>query len=1062
MTKDKKYVLILIGLVCLIDGIFLGITRMQSTDEFTSLAVPAFLAGKDWSDLVSKYNFHGYGITILLTPLFYFIKNGVLLYRVCLIECLLIRVISSVLTYKILRKELEVSENWALWSCILVNFSTLNADDGLVLSAMSEVPLAFVLLLVSIAMIKMWTSENTKKKLALLSVIGFILAYATTIHSRVIIIWAAFFLTNLIYIIREKRGLLKELKYVCFFAILFIAFYFLINQMDQLIYSELYKRGNSEVANTTMYVAGNIGGQLKKLLNFNYIKMCIYILVSLLSTQGYYTFGTIWIVVIFNVYYILKNIKRKRDTGEKEKINILLYLSLFAVLGWIGMNAAIALSSVKVVLYNENYRWLTYIRYAKPFMPVMAMTALAIFYKEKVNRKLIVIGTTAVTIVSCLFIEFKIAPLLDNSGYGMGYNLFNRIFYSNQTATEYFHIYTWIYMLVVAAIMLCIWKEKNLAGCILVLIVSGVVLGAQTENAYARDLNIEKTVDATENVLENQVEESGLKIYYYGSGEKYNQYIRLVFEAEKIYYEDGIDNIDLTKSVLLTDSAEVKDNAYQDSYVLQLDDNEYIITQSEDLMKQCAKLYEESSVRRQETYDLKGNIYDEEGNEVPANNILLDNSYVSSGAWLVINGTYTFTFDFTGTNISDNDEILGYVELWGMNELFEHVEITKDDIQENGTIQVEISHSFEQMEGMYFRTASQGDNKLVLKDVTYVRSSLEKDFGNLLEGTEDLASCLNGLSLSRRVYIVSENDEYCYLTDYAKVEKAFAGRKVSGLRYNEAREGKTGLLLVPSQDDLFWELMDKYVIIGENSRYMLLASNDLLPELEANGVGLLSGSNGIYIDYLQNEEGYVTLPLGEYTVTVETEPTDDGIMVSMSNGANHMSDMKNAEELRAALESGLQYDFMSYGTADCYLKTSTGRLAIKRMSNSIEIPPEEFLTDDESSIEEDGIITGDGGGVKIFGPNRKWLDGKYVVTCEYEVLSEMGAVAEDKIGTIDAMYNGTVIGQVDVKKKMVEEDELTVEMPIVVQYTQADSRLEIRTALAEGVKLKLKSVTITQ
>lgn len=45
---------------------------------------------------------------------------------------------------------------------------------------------------------------------------------------------------------------------------------------------------------------------------------------------------------------------------------------------------------------------------------------------------------------------------------------------------------------------------------------------------------------------------------------------------------------------------------------------------------------------------------------------------------------------------------------------------------------------------------------------------------------------------------------------------------------------------------------------------------------------------------------------------------------------------------------------------------------------------------------------------------------------------------------------------------MVEEDELTVEMPIVVQYTQADSRLEIRTALAPGVKLKLKSVTITQ
>ena len=589
-----------------------------------------------------------------------------------------------------------------------------------------------------------------------------------------------------------------------------------------------------------------------------------------------------------------------------------------------------------------------------------------------------------------------------------------------------------------------------------------IVLGAQTGYFYNSNKANMKITDATEILLKDETDELEGKIYYHGISGKYNQYLRMALANENIFYAQDESDIDLADSVLLTDSVDVKDNAYQDSYVLQLDNNECIITQSEALMQQCAKLYEESSIKRQEAYDLKGNIYDGEGNEVSANNILLDNSYVNSSAWQTMNGTYTFTFKLTGTDISDDDENLGYVELWGMRELFEHVEITKDDIQENGTIQIEISHPFEQAEGMYFRVASQGDNKLVLNSVTYVRSSLEKDFGNLLEGTENLASCLNGLSLSRRVYIVSENDEYCYLTDYAKVEKAFAGRKVSGLRYNEAREGKTGLLLVPSQDDLFWELMDKYVIIGENSRYMLLASSDLLPELEANGVGLISGSNGIYLDYLQNEAGYVNLPLGEYVVTVETEPTDDGIMVSMSNGANHTSDMKRAEELKGALERGLQYDFMSYGTADCYFKTSTGRLAIKRMSNSIEIPIEEFLVDDESSVEEDGIITGDGGGVKIFGPYWKWLDGNYMVTCEYEVLSNIGAAAVDKIGMIDAIYNGAVINQIDVRKRMVDENELTVEMPIVVQYTQADSRLEIRTALAEGVKLKLKSVTITQ
>lgn len=1061
MTKDKKCVLILIGLVCVINGIFLGITRMQNVDEFTSIAVPALLSGKDWSDLTVNYSFHGYGFAILLTPVFALLKSGTALYMACLAGALILRVGCVVLAYHMLRKYLEVSEYPAFWISILCDVSVFKADDGSALSAMSEIPMAFVLMLLSVFLIKYWVSEKGKKRYGLLAALAFVLVYATTIHSRALIIWAAFFVTGIIYYIREKQSIKEILKQLVFFGCMLIVFFLAVKLLNNFIYSELYQAsGGKEIANTTMAIAGTTGKQLKKLLDMNLLKMIIYIFAALLSSYGIYTFGTSWLLLALNVWYIVKNIKRNPEESYAKKV--LLYLSMFGTLGWFGMNAAIAITSVKVVVYTENYRWLTYIRYAKPFLTIMALTGLVILVREIIPKKAMVITSMALMFLSCLFVWFHMAPLLDETGYGMGYTTFNRIFCNTMSAVSYFGVAGWVCLAIFAVILYCIFKEKYLIGTVLFMLASLVVFGAESVYFYTANDTNEKLTNATELLLGNNYNEIDGTIYYHGINGKYNQYLRMALANENIFYAQDGSDIDLADSVLLTDSVDVKDDAYQDSYVLQLDNNEYIITQSETLLKQCAKRYEESSIKRQESYDLKGNIYDEEGNEVPANNIMLNNSYVSSSGWQMMNGTYTFTFDFAGADFSDDDVVLGYVELWGRRELFEHVEITKDDIQKDGTIRIEILHSFEQMEPMYFIVAAQNDNKLVLNGVTYVRSSLEKDFGNLLEGTEDLASCLNGLSLSRRVYIVSENDEYCYLTDYAKVEKAFAGRKVSGLRYNEAKEGKTGLLLVHSQDALFWELMDKYVIIGENSSYMLLASNDLLPELEADGVSLLSGSNGIYLDYLQNEEGYVNLPLGEYVVTVEAEPTEEGIMVAMSNGANHMSDMKNAEELRAALESGLQYDFMSYGTADCYLKTSTGRLAIKRMSKSIEIPAEEFLVDDESSIEEDGIITGDGGGVKIFGPNRKWLDGKYIVTCEYEVLSDMGAVVEDKIGTIDAMYNGAVIGQVDVRKKMVEEDELTVEMPIVVQYTQADSRLEIRTALAEGVKLKLKSVTITQ
>lgn len=1061
MSK-KRYLIAMIMLVCLVDGIFFSMRYMQNTDEFTSIAVPAFYANLDWRDLTAGANFHGYGMTILLAPIFNFVSNGVILYKLCLVECLILRIICVVLSFIILNKYFNIIEKYAFLICLICNFSTLSPDDGSALSAMSEVPMALVLVVLSFLSIKYFECEKEKTKYVLLMLIALTLAYSTTIHSRSIIIIFSFFCTFFLYLILEKRFSKLDLKRILYFLLFFAIVFVTVYYVDGLIHDVIYQ--TESVTNTTATVASTkITGNIKKLADFSLVRTALKTLLSLLGSFTLYSFGMIWIVLSLNTCYVINEFREKwRDRAYK--LEPLWYLAVFGIIGWCAMNAAIAMSSTGAVR-AQNYRWLTYIRYAKPFTWGLMLSGFAILFLEKYRKKPMWVLAIIGIVCSSVFFMVKTVTLLDESGYGMGYTIFNRIFYTMGTARSYFSIYFAVFTICCGIIMILMVKKKWTQGMLFYLAVSMVIFGAQFMSFYGKNLGLGELTDEIVCLLDNRTEDTAWKIYYTGTSGVFNMYLRIALPDEDIYFVEDETDLNLDEGILLTDYIE-EDSEWYRYCVVKLDENEYLVTANEEILDDICKMYAGNNGTVAEHYDIKNQIYNIEGEYCKEDSIMIsggiEESCWTSNAWSVNAGEYVFSYEMDDISFGE-DGVFGNFEILSSRGLVGQYTARKEDVQKDGSAKIDIAVQFEEPEWVCFRLYTTPESAATLREVSYTQTSLVKPFGTVGEGVSNLNEIIYKIREDLPLYVISGKDEYCYLTDYTKVENAFEEREVLGTRYEDAVKGISGFVLMRNDERLLFDLLDEYIVIGKNTDYVLLASDDLQTELEKGGVECLSGEHGLYLEYYETEDGIISLPFGKYEVTVEDFDGDMDTAIFMSNSIEYVSDIIPREELRSQRDNIRKYELFSYGkTSNCYVKSTQGKVSIRCMEEELDIPLETFWVDEESFLIQDAILTGINGGIKIYGPFCKWPAGDYTAVCTYEIVSEMENGTEGMLGASDIVYNNMVIRYMELSADMVEDGQIVIEVPFVAQPTLGDPRLEVRTVVEPGIQLKLKSVKIVQ
>lgn len=548
------------------NGIYLQLETFANTDEFSSLAVPAILSGKDWSSIASLSTFHGFGYTILLTPVFYYIENAAVLYKFAMLGMLILRILMIELTYIIISEFWKIDESKALFLTIVCNIGTLAPEVQSPVSVLSEVPFCVITVFIVYLLIK--GTYNPDKYIYNIG-IAIASAYLTIIHSRALIFYVSLSVIFIIilFLNRGKRDVYKKLLTT---VAVFILFYMFMNIMTDFVNESVYV-SNDDLKGT--FLAVTVNKPKAFLLLFrdrDRMKVAVDMFLSLLASFSYYSFGLISFVFCTIVAYFVKFLKHRIlwDTEEKT----ILYVSILGLLSWVGMNLGIAISSYGSYL-DKNYRWYTYIRYAIPFAWLMMMSGIVIMYKNKEIVKKIILPSVMINIFLYKFFLLVTVRILDDSGYSLSYSIFNSFNICGATdAKVYFSKYT-----LVCIACICVYayllKRNHVNGTLIIYAIFSIMVYMQVYSySMKRDIEFVDICDkSAEYLTENEDISMGHKSIGIMGSKKYCYFLQFRCPNIELEYIDGMDsNFDVVLSDQIPD--EMESNNYT-----QLDENEFVI-----------------------------------------------------------------------------------------------------------------------------------------------------------------------------------------------------------------------------------------------------------------------------------------------------------------------------------------------------------------------------------------------------------------------------------------------------------------------------------------------------
>lgn len=576
VLSDRIIALLLFFATVCIEGIQI-LYRSQPfiADEVYTMSGGMFFAGYDVSSYMSHYKLYNFGYTMLLSPLYRFIENPVVLYRCTLLCNVILHGITIVIIYKLLRVCFGYDNVKSVLMALVSGCSFLVLQFGMYVY--NETPLVFLVwvvfaLLIVIIDKKGWTQ-------ALLSiVIAVFTGYAYIIHSRCIVFFAVVALVVLLYLLVYRKWLVNPIA----FGIPFAGMIFGAKKLVDYVQVHLYLKGlNEDMGNSVEAVAGATS-RYKVFMSLEGIGKLIKQFFSLATSLNIVTGGFILLATIFSLYQLGRICKKSQLTANKK----LFVAGVFSIVSFWGMVACIAVSGAA----SGILRFLAYIRYFTPFIGPFLLFAMISLLKNMncIKRTTLYTWSALGNVIAVLVFVFYSYPLLQGSS-------------MKQNGTTYFFMAFARYkeqvlfskgviaialatMLAGTVVFLILFHKKRYLYMAIAFLGFSMLLIHQVEirqNRPAAERKY-KLNDATWKLIKEDVLPEDIQIYY-GDENRYSQVTMTTLFAEEPYYLPDKNAVsDLSEAVLLTNEPE--DYMYcEDSYVFKVDKHEYIITQSEEV-----------------------------------------------------------------------------------------------------------------------------------------------------------------------------------------------------------------------------------------------------------------------------------------------------------------------------------------------------------------------------------------------------------------------------------------------------------------------------------------------
>lgn len=454
-----------------------GLVQNTGNDEIGTIAGATLFSQLDWTDLVSKTSYYGFGYSILMTPILNLINDTVLLHQVLLMYNTICVCICAIICFNIQCRYLLVeNKNLAFFIALA---SVTFENNMLMTNVVANEPALILILWITIYLLlylKEKKDNGEKNKVIIVTLfLSLILIYGLLIHTRIIYIWGATVVFIIAYAIHKKKCLIN----VPAFIIVFAGGYIIATNLIKQVQSVLWRAQEGEVLNNSIQsLNGNLGKYLE-VFTWDGFKATAYTvlgeiwgMVSL--TGGLFAFALVLMVISLVKFSKIRLIEKTEENFEYIAIAVTaLYV---AILGSVSLGAADAIKDVAAA--GDASKWYMYVRYtALVIGPIIMLTLVYLTNKiQNLERKTIYFN---VTVLLYMFIEFafllKVAPKFigisnTTSGEYLNYSALMGMEYRENFLPVHFIRILIISSLALGLMFICIKKNKKI--CISVIVIS--------------------------------------------------------------------------------------------------------------------------------------------------------------------------------------------------------------------------------------------------------------------------------------------------------------------------------------------------------------------------------------------------------------------------------------------------------------------------------------------------------------------------------------------------------------------------------------------------------------
>lgn len=421
----KKYRVQIILFLCvfivkvLTNLLFKSMTSATGNDEIGTIAGAAYFAGLDWSNVVSTILYYGWGYSALMAPAFLLSDNMSVIYQIMLSYNALLMALSVVICYNILKNIFKINGEF---TCALISLASCcfyhNIINGN--SIINENPLVFLnWLVLYLILIMQRRAEEGKKVRAFSLLLGFLLCYGLTVHTRFIFTWCALLLAIIIYYLFRNK----------FFVHIPIIIaecgmgYFIVKYLNSIIQDKLWLAYLKDGAiGNSMESIGEIWGNFAGLFSINGMIAYLKCIVGQFFVLG--TYSGVFLVLFFviggfaagKLISVIRT-KIKKSESEISGMNASLYTAILFIAALISATILFtSVASINSVLASIDQgtgsKWYVYQRYWAAYCAMAVMlTFVYLVKKVKIKREMI-ITIIIYILTSGIFLGF-IAPELE-------------------------------------------------------------------------------------------------------------------------------------------------------------------------------------------------------------------------------------------------------------------------------------------------------------------------------------------------------------------------------------------------------------------------------------------------------------------------------------------------------------------------------------------------------------------------------------------------------------------------------------------------------------------------